>query len=323
MSQVFNPSRRALVCLGALGLMSRSILSHGAPVVKLIVPFPAGGAADFMGRTLARALESELNAPIVVENRVGGNARIALHALQAAPADGLTVALVPDSLVWLAPTLYETPPYGADSFIPISDVAQMEYGIAVATDSPHTTLESLVSAWKKSEDDAIGVPALGSMIHFLISDFIQKTGTRARIVPYQGAAPMLNDLWGGHVPSISDSTISFIQHHQARKLRVLGVASARRSAHLPDVPTFVESGYPDSIISGRYVLWAHKDTKADDLTRWNIALRKVLARSDVSDPLSKMGFVMSGGTSSQEAVEISEKMAKRWLPIVKGSGFKF
>ena len=304
----FFDSRRCKWLLPLTLAASCILPSHAQQneVLRLIVPFPAGGAADFMGRLLAEKLKGEMGQPVIVENRAGAGIRVGATALKNLPADGSTVLLAPDTPMWIAPAIYSKLAFDTDvDFKPVTDVAMVNLGIAVDAKSPVKSISDLVSAAKASPaNGTVGITVVGSM------------------VPYNGAAPMMTNLLGGHIAAGVDATTTFLEHHRSGKLRLLAIAGSKRSKSVPDVPTFAEVGYPSLVADSRYIVYMRADVPEASVNRWNQALRKVLALPDVQEKLERGGYDVLPGSSPEETARASKATADRWLPIIKASGFK-
>lgn len=324
----FRAQRRRLTLAAGLALGSSlagsRALAQPRDYATMLLPFPAGGAGDFLARVLADKLKAELGRNVVVDNRPGGATRIAGEALRAAPGDGNTVLLSPVDPMFIVPAIYAGMRYDPlKEFKPISDVAALQFGIAVAASSPHKTLQQYLQAAQAQPRQAdVGISLLGSLLHFLAVDFIAQAGTQGVIVPYKGGAPMVTDLLGGQVPAAMDASTSFIEFHRAGKIRLLAVSGEARSASMPDVPTFAESGFPNLVASSRYAVYARHDMPAERMAEWNRALRKVLAQPDVQQKLFSAGYDNVPGSDSEAVVAFTDRAAKRWLPVIHKSGFK-
>ena len=320
-------SRRGLIrAAAATGL--GGLLPYGAnaqPAVnRLIVPFPPGGPADFMGRLLSEKLKDELGRPVMVDNRPGAGTRLAAEVLKNSPADGTTMLLAPVDPMFIGPAIYANMRFNpATDFKPVTDVSGIQFGLAVSAASPVKTLAQFVQAAKANPDQgSIGITTVGSLLHFLAMDFVALSRSGATLVPYRGGAAMVTELIGGQVASGMDATTTLTEYHRAGKLRVLAVAGDKRADGLPDVPTFAESGYPTLVASSRYVLYAHANTAPATLAQWNRAVRKVLAMPDVREKLGRVGYDLLPGASSEEVVRYTDALAARWLPVIKASGYK-
>lgn len=317
--------RNVLAAAAGLGLGGMASLSASAQNVnRLIVPFPPGGPADFMGRLLTEKLKDDLGRTIVVDNRPGAGTRLAAEALKNAPADGATVLLAPVDPMFIGPAIYSNMRFNPTTdFKPITDVAGVQFGLAVSGNSPIKSLAQFVQAAKANPaQGAIAITTVGSLLHFLAMEFAAQSQAGSTLVPYRGGAAMVTELIGGQVSAGMDATTTLTEYHRAGKLRVLAVAGDKRADGLPDVPTFAEAGYPTLVASSRYVLYARANTAPAAMAQWNQAVRKVLAMPDVQEKLARVGYDLLPGGSTSEVERYTETLSTRWLPVIKASGYK-
>lgn len=320
--------RRSLTLAGGLmlgaGLAPGILRAQARDNATLLLPFPPGGAGDFLARVLAEKLKGELGRVVIVDNRPGAATRIAGEALQRGPSDGSTVLLAPVDPMFIGPAIYTNMRYDpAKDFRPVTDVAALQFGIAVAASSPVKTLKQyleFVQAQPKAAD--IGISLIGSLLHFLAIDFLAQAGTKGVVVPYKGGAPMVTDLLGGQITAAMDASTTFMEFHRTGKIRVLAVSGETRATSLPDVPTFAESGFPSLVATSRYALYVRSDVPSAKADEWNAATRKALAAPDVQAKLLTAGYDLVPGSDSAAVTAFTDRAAKRWLPIIQKSGFK-
>ena len=320
-----HASRRRIVQCGMATLLAAAlpvpVLAQEAPA-RILVGFPAGGSFDTIARVLADKLKVELNRPVVVENRAGAGGRIAVDVLKSSPADGSTVMLGPDALRSLYPYTFRKLNYDpARDLVPVATVSEFAFGLAVGSSPKVDTLADYVAWAKRNADRAnYGIPARGAPHHFYGIVLGDAIGVKMVDVPFQGSAPMLTALMGGHISASIDVLSSLTEQHRAGKIRVLAVTSPQRDPQLPDVPTFAELGYAGISGVGFNAMYAPAGTPAPVVERWNKALAKVLAMPDVRERLVPMGFTPVG-QSAQELAARGDASAKRWAPVIAKSGF--
>jgi len=239
----------------AIGVPSPA-MAQGYPgkPVKLVVPFPPGGITDVIARSLSNHAQQAMGQPMVVDNRPGGGGVIATDLVAKAPADGHTVLLAAIGQAAVNKHLFKKLPYDPKSDLaPVSLIAQGPNVLVVNASSPYRTVADLLAAAKKSPQDlSFGTYGNGSSPHLQAALLMQRTGASFTHVPYKGSAPAMNDLLGGQTTFMFDSLITSLQHIRAGKLRALAVTSSKRSALLPDVPTFAEAGIPDFSFTAWY-----------------------------------------------------------------------
>lgn len=312
----------AAALLVALGGMAQP--GRAADPVRVLVPFPAGGAADAMARVLVEKLKDELRAPVIVENRPGASTRLAAEALKQSAPDGRTVLMTLLDTTVIAPLVYSNLRYEpAKDFAPISSVAGVTYGIAVKHGGPYKTLAEFLDAARANLNVAsVGVSGLGSTLHFLAYSFAQSSKSDMQVVPFQGGPAMVNNLLGDQLPAAMDGLGVFVQHHRAGRVRVLAVSGEQRATQLPEVPTFKELGLPQLSFGSAYGLYAPAGTPAASIDEWNRALRRVLAMEDVRKRLLEIGYEPLRGSTPAELTAMERAMSAHWAPVIKASGFK-
>ncbi|EHP42720.1 extra-cytoplasmic solute receptor [Cupriavidus basilensis OR16] len=320
-------SRRAMLAGTAAVLCSGTLISRaawGQSVSRIIVPFPAGGPADFMGRLLAEKLKDVMGRTVIVDNRPGAGTRVAAEVLKNAPADGNSVLLAPVDPMFIGPLIYNNMRFNAATdFKAVTDVAGVQFGLAVNASSPIKTLAEFVQAAKaRPAEHSIGISTVGTLLHFLAVEFVGQSHTGSTLVPYRGGGALVTDLMGNQISAGMDATTTFMEYHRAGKLRVLAVAGDKRADALPNVPTFAESGFPNLVTSSRYLLYVRTGTSPDVAAQWGDAVRKILAMPDVREKLGRTGYDLLSGSAPDEVARYSNALAARWTPVIKASGFK-
>jgi tripartite-type tricarboxylate transporter receptor subunit TctC len=292
--------------------------------VRLIVPFPAGGSSDLIGRALARKMSEGLGQQVVVENRAGAGGTIGIGAVAKSPADGYTLGLGTVSTLAMAPVVRANPPYDSlAAFAPVSLVASAPFILVVNASVPAGSLAELV-ALAKAKPGGLNFASIGdgTLQHFTGESFKSLAGIDIVHVPYKGVAPALVDLLAGQVQIGFDILASFqLQNLQSRKLRALAVLGPVRVAQLPSVPTAAEAGLPGLAATAWFGLIAPKGTPPDALARLNAEARKAVASAELREAIATQGLEPAAD-SPQEFAEVIEKEMARWAQVVKTSGFK-
>ena len=317
--------RHLLQTLAVTGAVFGSAAASAQDNLRFIVPFPAGGAADSMARVLVDKLKDELKQNVIVENRAGASTRLAAEMLKQSPPDGKTVLMTVLDTTVIAPLVYQSLRYDpAKDFAPITMVTEVTYGIAVKAEGPHKTLPQFLDAARAKKDQAaVGISGLGSTLHFLAFDFVQKSkAPDMTVVPFQGGPAMVNNLLGDQLPAAMDGLGVFVQHHKGGRVRVLAVSGEARAPQLPEVPTFKELGFPTLAFGSAYALYAPAGTPAAKIDEWNRAMRKVLAMPDIKQRLQDIGYGPMDGTAPADVTARETRMRAHWTPIVNATGFK-
>ena len=269
--------------------------------IRVVVPYPAGGPADIMGRLAAQKLQEKLRVTVIVENRSGASGTIGAEAVRQSPADGYTFLAAPSVHV-LARQVVKAVPYD-----PVSDftpIARYGEGPLLVLANPtavqgKTIAEALPAIRSKPEHFRFGLAALGAASHLAVLEFNRLTNLDLQIIPYRGSAPALTDLLSGQVQLMIDPIIAALPLVQSGKLRALAVTSAKRSSVLPELPTAAESGLPGLEISTWYGFWGPKGLPDGIVTRVNAALSEAMREPAVVERLTTLGFEPVSGTSDE------------------------
>ncbi|MBU3649127.1 MAG: tripartite tricarboxylate transporter substrate binding protein [Limnohabitans sp.] len=291
--------------------------------IKMIVPFAAGGGVDSAARVVAKQLGTNLNVPVIVENKPGANGSVGGKFVQSANPDGLTL-LFSASTHALAKQVMANPPYDPQTeFAPIARVGEAPLMMVIAPNLPQTKLSEVIAAAKQSPDKwTAALPALGAASH-LGTLMFAKQGQLNNLATavYKGTAPALNDVAGGHVQIQIDAIIALQGMAKAGKVKPIMVTSAKRSSVMPNVPTAVESGYPKFVTESWYGIWTAKNTPADRVQFLNKSVNEAVAQ------LTKAGaFEALGIEPVVESVEDFRKYMAAYVTesadLLKGAGFK-
>ena len=298
--------------------------TYPARLIKIVVPFPAGGPTDVMARLLADKLSSAFGQTVIVENRPGGaGGSIGASAVATADPDGYTLLLCPVDVLTQVPLVYKNIDYDPiKSFAPIDLLMTSPYVIAVNPAVPIKTLPEL-AAYAKGNPGKISFasPGHGTYPHLMGELFKRTTGAEIIHVPYRGVAPAISDLLAGQVQMYVETTTGLLPHIQAGALRALAVASETRSAYLPDVPTTVESGFPRLQVTFTQGLYAPAGIPAGIVDKLNAAVNDALKSADIQASLKKFGAEAKGGSAQNFAAVIATNV-KASVDMVAAAGIK-
>jgi tripartite-type tricarboxylate transporter receptor subunit TctC len=243
---MFTTRRRFLGSIGSAGLIAvapRAFASkYPDRVITFICPWPAGGTADLTMRALCTAAAKTLGQTIVVENKAGASGMLGLKALAGAKPDGYTIGQIPISVTRFS----QLGTVQVDPLTQLSYIARTSgqtFGIAVRADSPHKTLKDFVAAAKAAPGRVTyGSAGIGGATHVGMEEFALAAGVQFNHIPYKGGAPALQDVLGGQIDALADSS-SWAPHVKAGKLRLLATWGEKRTQDFPDVPTLKDLGY--------------------------------------------------------------------------------
>lgn len=290
--------------------------------VRLVVPFPAGGPADALGRALADQLNKMWGQPVIVENRGGAGGNLGAEVVARAAPDGYTLLLNASSHVINA-SLYEKLPYDPiKDFTPVSEVASYMLVLVVHPSVPATSVKEFVAfANGKQGGLSVANAGLGTPTHLAAVLFAQAAGLNLVHIPYRGAAPASMDLIGGQVPAMFNNPVNAVPQVKANKLRALAVTGAKRLALLPDIPTVAESGYPGFETRTWYGLFGPAGMPADAVRKLHADTDKVLHMPVVANNLVAQGWDIAVSPPDQFSKVLQSEL-DRWSAVVKRAGIK-
>jgi tripartite-type tricarboxylate transporter receptor subunit TctC len=315
--------RRDFTALAAAASLLPAAYAQSDKTIRLLVGFPPGGSIDIVSRVLAEKMKDDLKANILIENRAGAGGRVAADLLKAAPADGSVVMITPIVVPVLAPLVFSKLNYNpATDFAPVGHVCSFNFALSVPASLPVKNIAEFV-AWLKANPQKanFGSPAPGSLPHFFGEMLSREAKADMVHVPFAGGAAMMNAIMGGQVSAGIDVLLEALEAHKAGKVRILATSGDKRSAVLPDVPTFKESGFPNIVASGWFAMYAPAKTPAPAIEAMNRALNKALANPEVLDRFGKLALEAGGG-SAADLTKLEQASTARWAPVVKATGFR-
>jgi tripartite-type tricarboxylate transporter receptor subunit TctC len=286
--------------------------------IRLVVPFPAGGAIDIISRTVAAAAGKELGQPFVVENRPGAGGNIGTEVVAKAKPDGYTLLAGTSATHGVNPALYPKIAYSATGdFVPVAYWGGVPNVLVVSKASGITSLEQLVAMAKKDPGKlSFGSAGNGTSLHLAGEMFQRAAGVKLLHVPYKGGAPAETDLLGGSITMMFDTVAVSLPNLRAGKLVALAVASKHRYFALPDVPTFAEKGFTAVESSTWTGLFAPKGTPADVVGKLAAASAAALKQPEVDKSLRASGVEPQVMTSLEFAKFVDAELAK-WGKLVR------
>jgi tripartite-type tricarboxylate transporter receptor subunit TctC len=290
--------------------------------VRILVPYPAGGAVDIIARAIGPKLTTSTGQPTVVENRPGASGIIASENLVKSSADGHTLIIVISSHA-VNPSMYKKLPY--DTLSDFSAVTMIGSGpniLSVHPSLPVRTVRQLITL-AKSHRDSINYATFGngSSSHLSGELFNIMAGVKMTAVTYKGAAPAVIDVIGGHVPLMFGNVPVSLPHVNSKRIRAVAVTSGKRSSTLPNLPTVDESGLPGYDIGEWWGVLVHGKTPKDLVVRWNQEITKALRDPEVQSRLTQLGADLVGNTPAEFDAFIRAQM-KKWGEVIKQAGIE-
>ena len=290
--------------------------------LRMVIPFPPGGAGDITTRILADTMSKGLGQPVIVDNKPGAGAVTGYEFVARAPADGYTILVVFPSFV-INPAIRTGLSYDpAKNFQAVGQAMWLPMAITVGLEVPATTLKELIAlARAKPGELAYGTPGVGTTHHVVAEMFRLAVGINIFHAPYAGGVPALTAAVGGHLPVAVTNVTEAAPFAKIGKVRVLVVTSAERAAALPDVPTLRELGYPELEATNWSGLVVPKGTPPAVITRLNAELVHALNNAAVQEKFQANGMFPSPGTPEQFAAKL-ESEATRFAKVAKEAGVK-
>ena len=311
--------------LAALQLLAGNASAQLPPerVLRLIVPFAAGGPTDVLARVLAPILSDSLRRPVIVENKLGATGAIGAAFVAKAPPDGDTLLLGTSSIMAASPNLMAKLPYDpVNDFAPISLVATIENVLVVHPSVPAKNVQEFV-AWAKANPGkaTYATSGIGSTYHLGAELFRSQTGIEMTHVPYKGAAPAIQDVLAGHVLVMFDNMSSAIPNISAGRVRALGVASLKRYPTLPDLPTISEAGVKGYETTIWLAFFAPAKTPQAVVQKLNAEIGAAVNSTAYKARLQTLDMQPVTSTPQQLAGYLTADLAK-WARVVKDAGIK-
>jgi tripartite-type tricarboxylate transporter receptor subunit TctC len=324
------PGRRELLLGSATLLAAPAALAQpGGRAMRLIVPFPPGGAVDLLGRLTAERLGTVLGQTVVVENRGGAGGNIGADALAKAAPDGNTIGIIGVTTLCAAPFLYRNLPFDPQrDLAPVSEIVTGAVLCVVnaeaAARNGWTDFRSLI-AWARANPERVrmGSSGTGTTSHLTIEAVNRATGARILHVPYRGGAPAINDVLSGTIDMMFDVMPALMPHVEAGRLRALAVSSARRLEILPEVPglaEFADLGLGDLDIQTWSAIMAPRGTPEAVIRRLFEAVHQVAAQPEFVERLRPIGYTVVTSASPEALAARIREETPRWQRLVEISG---
>ncbi|OYU87724.1 MAG: ABC transporter substrate-binding protein [Bradyrhizobiaceae bacterium PARB1] len=320
------PSRLRNALLSTLVIAATSIAAplaraaeYPARAIKLVVPYAAGGPTDVLARLVADYLGRDLKQTTVVENKPGAQGAIAAEMVSRAEPDGYTLFVTAASIMVLNPLLYKKLPYDPQKDLRmLTVVTDLPVVMEVHPSVPAKTVKEFV-AYAKANPGKLnfGSAGTGGTIHLAGEMFKQIAGVEMTHVPYKGAGPALTDLLSGNIQVMFDTLSTALPPVKGGLLRPLGVSSKERSPDLPDVPTVIESGYPDYQVGVWFGLAGSSKLPDEVVTKVMASMDRALNDAAFRASLEKIGFPVLKPKTVAEINQFVDEDRARWSKVIK------
>jgi len=289
--------------------------------VRIVVPFPPGGAVDILARTIAQIISKPLGQNIVVDNRVGGAGAIGSELAAKSAPDGYTLLMGSTTTISINPALFSKLPYDPlKAFVPVTLVAFVPHLLVINAGIPAGNLKEFI-AYAKARPGQVNYASAGNGTphHIAGEMFKQITGLNMVHVPYKGTGPALPELIGGQVSFMSVEILAALPHVKSGRLRAMGIATAARNPTAPDIPTVSEAGVPGFEVTSWYGVLAPTGTPKQITARLASVIASAVATPDLREKLSAMGATPVGNTPEEFGAHMRRESIK-WAKAVKESG---
>jgi len=295
--------------------------SYPSKQLRFVVPFPPGGPADILSRTIGQNLSESWGQQVVIDNRAGAGGNIGAEIVAKAPPDGYTMLMGFVGTHAINSSLYRSMPFDAvKDFEPVALVAMVTIILVVHPSVPVKTVKELIALAKaKPGELSFGSPGNGTPQHLAGELFNTMTGVKMVHVPYKGAVPALTDLLGGRLSMIFSSMPPALPHLQSGKLRALGVTSSARSPAAPDVPTIAQSGLKGYEVINWYGVLVPAKTPKEIVGKLNGEVVGIMNLPAVKERLAAQGAETYTSTPEKFA-EMIKSETEKWAKVVKFSG---
>jgi tripartite-type tricarboxylate transporter receptor subunit TctC len=323
--------RRTLLQLtaaaAAVSVSSRIAPAQTFPArpITIVVPFPAGGPTDTLGRVLADRMRSALGQSVIIENLTGAAGTIgSTHVARSSP-DGYTLILGHWQTHVVNGATYSLPFDVVNDFAPISLIADCPVWLVGKSALPPQNLSELIAWLKENPGKAtVGIGGAGGGADVVGTYFQKNTGTQFQFVPYRGAAPIMQDLLAGHIDMTFTQVASALAQFRAGQVKAYAVMAKSRWAAVPDTPTSDEGGVPGLYASFWHGLWAPKGTPKNIVAKLDAAVVETLADPTVRQRFIELGQEpWPGDKQSPEALAAQQKVEiEKWWPIIKAAGIR-
>jgi tripartite-type tricarboxylate transporter receptor subunit TctC len=290
--------------------------------VKIIVTVPAGGGVDTVTRIFAEKLQQKLGQPFVIENRGGAGGNVGAEAAYTSPPDGYTLMSSQPAPLTTNVSLYKKLAFDPAKLEPVGVMSKFPNVLLVRQDFPAKTVQEFM-AYVKAHPGKVNfaTQGIGTTSHLTAELYMTMTGAKMVHVPYRGTGPALNDIVAGHVDLIFMELSSAVKLHDAKKARILAVATDKRLDTLKDIPTMIEAGLPDFISDTWNAISAPPKTPAPIIAKLNKAMNDIVNESETKKRFAQLNLLAPGG-SPADMRKLVDDETRRWGEVIMKAGIK-
>ena len=283
----------ALLLAASLTVSGATAQTFPSKVVRLVVPFPAGGSNDTVARAMSQPLSKALGQSVVVENRPGANSMLGAEVVARSPADGHTVLVAGFTMLGNVALRSKVTVHPLKDLVPVTGIGAQPMVFSVHPSLPVHSVKDLVALARARPGQLVyAIPAYGGPQHMSAELLKLHTRIDMKYVAFQGGAPATIAVLGGHAPVLISTVPPLLQHIATGKLRPLAVTSGERTPLLKDLPTMIESGYADFDITGALGIFAPAGTPRDTVARLSAEIARVVLLPEVKDGMARDGYIV-------------------------------
>jgi len=298
--------RKLTVAFMILACSSALAQSWPAKPIRMVIPFPPGGATDVAGRAVADRISPALGQTVLVENRAGGNGNIGVEAVVRSAADGYTILVVPDQIA-SNPHVYKLSFDAQKELMPVIQLSRQPVVLGVHPSlGVNSVAEFIAKAKQKPGAIAYATSGAGSQQHIAAEWFSSLAGISLTHIPYKGGGQAITDFIGGQVQAASLGSTPVIPHHKAGKVKIIAQTTRNRAPTLPDVPTYLESGFKDLVLDQWLGVFVPTGTPREIVGRLHAEIAKALTDPSVTARFERAAMEPVGGTTEQFAQLVRE-----------------
>ena len=303
--------------------LAQSAVGYPNKPIKIVVPFPPGGATDIIARVIGQKISEQMGQAVIIENKAGANGNIASEFVAKAPPDGYTL-IYNTSSVALSPALYKKLNFDVRTdFAPVILTSAVPLLLTVNPSVPADNIKEFIELLRaKPNALSYGSAGIGNITHLGSFLFLQSQNLVATHVPYKGSGPSVVATVAGEIQFNMEPLAVGLSYVKDKRIKALAVTSLKRVSVLPDVPTMSESVMPGFEVGTWQGIMAPAKTPAEIVNRLNAEVMKALAAPDVRDKLQAQGAEILGSTPEQYAAYLKSEV-ERWSKVVKSSGVQF
>lgn len=303
--------------------LAQDAASYPSKAIRIVIPFPPGGATDLITRKIGEQLTKRWGQPVIVENKPGANTIIGTETVAKADPDGYTLLMTaPSGLVQLPSLLRKLPYDPVNDFMPLTQIAEVATALTIPAALPPKTAREFAD-WLQANPGKTAYASFGaaSTLHIYGEAFKRAAKSDSTHIPYKGDAPAMTDLLAGRVQYIFNNPVSAINHAKSGKVRILAVTGDKRLPALPDVPTMAQAGFPGFETVGWFSFFVHAKVPRAIAEKLHGALSEIIRAPDMMAFLAERGTLPTGIGLDEFAAKVAAERAA-WAKLIRDNDIR-